>query len=577
MQISFSRRSWAARLAAPLTLLLAVGPAAAPASAAAPVPAAAPALSAEACTPVAGTTELLGDPGFGGDFSTHAAGWNDNVWGGASVRMWRDTAHPHGGAAVQAVTVSSLGSGGALFAAPVSLRGGRVYRASVWLRSPDRATVDFELRQSHPWYEAGADEHVALTPTWRRYTIRGGFAADTPAEFMVGFDTTGTVEIDDASLRTLSRPGCAATTARIPATYFGMHVNKWGTFTRWPSELGFGLVRLWDTGTRWSNLEPSPGVWNWSRMDYYVNAAVAAHEQVLYTLGMPPQWASSAPTDAKSGADAPPASMAQWRAYVRTVATRYRGRIHDWEIWNEVNAAFYTGSAGELVRLTAAARQELKAVDPRNVVLSPDFTRAGLPLLSRFLTAGGGRFIDALSVHAYPGMTPEADAPFFAAVRDIMRRAGVGAVPLWNTEGATGTPTSSGAAAGGLLARAYLVEWLWGVRTFDWYAWDLPIGSPLSQPDHLTPTTAGLAYERIGAWLRGARMLGSSRSASGTWTITLERSDGSLVHAVWNTHGPATFTPPRAWAATRTQTLAGSTRRAGRSVAIGTAPLLLTR
>jgi Glycosyl hydrolase family 10 len=566
MQIFSSRRSWAALVA----VLLAAAPAA-------PAVAAAPGASARACTPVVGRAQLLGNPGFGGDFATHAAAWNDNAWGGARVRMWRDPKHRHGGAAVQAVSVSTLGTGGALFAEPVALQGGRIYQASVWLRSPDHATVDFELRHSQPWYEAGADQRIRLTPRWRRYTIRGGFAAATPTQFMVGFDTTGTVEIDDASLRAVSQPGCAATSAPIPATYFGMHVNKWGTFTRWPSQLGFGLVRLWDTGTRWSNLEPAPGSWHWSRMDYYVNAAAAAHEQVLYTLGMPPQWASSAPNDPKSGADAPPRSLADWRAYVRAVATRYRGKVHDWEIWNEVNGSFYTGSARELVRLTAAARQELKAVDPTNVVLSPDFTRSGLPMLSQFLADGGGRSIDAVSVHAYQGESPEADAPFFAAVRDIMRRAGVGSLPLWNTEGATGTPSSSGIAAGGLLARAYLTEWLWGVRSFDWYAWDLPVGSPLSEADHVTPTAAGLAYERIVGWLRGARMLGSTRSASGTWTITLERPGGSLAYAVWNTHGPATFAVPRADAVTQVQTLSGgSAAIAGRAVAIGVAPVLLT-
>jgi glycosyl hydrolase family 10 len=566
MQILSSRRTWAALAA----VLVACAPAA-PAGAAV----AAPAVSF--CTSAVGSTQLLGNPRFDGTFATHAPAWDDNAWGGAKVRMWRDPSHPHGGAAVQAVTVSTLGTGGALFAEPVSLVGGRVYQASVWLRSPDHATVDFELRHSNAWYEAGADQRITLTPTWRRYVIRGGFATDTPTQFMIGFDTTGTVEIDDASLRSVSRPGCAATTAPIPATYFGMHINKWGTFTRWPSELGFGLVRLWDTGTRWSNLEPAPGSWHWSRMDYYVNAAVAAHEQVLYTLGMPPQWASSAPNDPKSGADAPPASLADWRAYVRAVATRYKGRVHDWEIWNEVNGSFYTGSATELVRLTQAAAQELRAVDPTNVVLSPDFTRSGLPFLSEFLADGGGRYVNAVSVHAYQGQTPEGDAPFFAAVRNIMRRSGLASLPLWNTEGAAGTPTSSDEVAGGLLARSYLVEWLWGVRSVDWYAWDISVGSPLSQPDHVTPTAAGLAYERVVAWLEGSRMLGSTHAADGTWTVTLERPGGSLAYAVWNTRGAATYAVPAGDAVAHVQTLSGASGPiSGSAVPIGVAPVLLT-
>ena len=158
-----------------------------------------------------------------------------------------------------------------------------------------------------------------------------------------------------------------------------------------------------------------------------------------------------------------------------------------------------------------------------------------------------------------------------------MRRAGVGRLPLWNTEGATGTPGASAAEASGLLARAYLVEWLWGVRSVDWYAWDISVGSPLSESDHVTPTAAGRAYERIVAWLRGMRMLRSTRSAAGTWTITLERPDGSLAYAVWNTRGPATFTVPRAWAVSRRETLAGGSGAiAGGSVPVGVQPVLLT-
>ena len=563
MHISSSRLAWVVLAAVLVT-----------AASAAPASAAVPAAAARACTPVVGAAQLLGNPRLEGGIS-HAAAWNDNAWGGARVRMWRDPAHPRGGMPVQAVTVSSLGTGGALFAEPVRLQSGRVYQASVWLRSTDRATVDFELRESQPWYEAGADQHITLTPRWRRYTIRGGFAADTPTQFMIGFDTTGTVEIDDASLHSVSQPGCAATTARVPAAYFGMHVNKWGTFTRWPGELGFGLVRLWDTGTRWSNLEPARGTWNWTRMDYYVHAAVTAHEQVLYTLGMPPQWASSAPHDAKQGADAPPARLADWRAYVRAVATRYKGRVHDWEIWNEVNGSFYSGSVRELVRLTDAAAQVLKDVDPTNVVLSPDFTRSGLPELDEFLADGGGRHIDAVSTHAYQGETPEADAPFFAAVRDSMRRAGIGALPLWNTEGATGTPTSSPPIARGLLARAYLVEWLWGVHSVDWYAWDISVGSPLSRPDHVTPAPAGVAPSRSSRGCAARACSARTRAADGTWAITLERPGGSLAYAVWNPRGPATFALPRSIG--HVQTLAGGTASvAGATVAVGVEPVLLT-
>jgi hypothetical protein len=529
------------------------------------------------CIPIEDEAELVSNPGFEtSNPSNGAAGWAANVWGGGTLAYQRDTTDAHGGGAAQIVHIRTLGSGGALYEQPITLAGGTVYQASVWLRSPDGAVVDFELRRAGKWYEPGAEQRITLSPAWTKYTIRGGFAGATPSIFDVNFDSTGTVEIDDASLHALSRPDCVATAAPIPGTYLGMDVIEWGSYPTWPSELGFGMLRLWDTGTRWQNLEPQPGVWNWSRMDYYVNTAVRNHEQILYTLGMPPQWASSNPNDPQHGADAPPANLADWRTYVRTVATRYKGRIHAWEIWNESDQSFYSGSPEELAVLTEAAWKELKAVDPTNVVLSPNFTTAGLVDMNRFLDAGGGKYVDAMSIHMYPHLTPEDDYPFVAAVRDELRRAGITGMPIWNTEGATGTSASSDQEAAGLVARSYLLQWAWGIKNFDWYTWDSAVGSPLSEPDHVTPTEAGAAYEQVGGWLRGSRMLAVSHAANGTWTVTLERADGTRAYAVWNTHGGTTFAIPSAWIVGHSTDLAGGlTRILTRTVTIGVAPVLL--
>ena len=65
-------------------------------------------------------------------------------------------------------------------------------------------------------------------------------------------------------------------------------------------------------------------------------------------FGMTPGWAAQ-DRNAKShyfvGASSPPADIEDWRAYVRAVATRYKGRIRYWELWNEVNdKLFYSGA-----------------------------------------------------------------------------------------------------------------------------------------------------------------------------------------------------------------------------------------
>jgi hypothetical protein len=385
--------------------------------------------------------------------------------------------------------------------------------------------------------------------------------------------------VDDASLGELSNTDCVASTAPIPAAYMGMTINKWGNYSVWPSELNFGMLRLWDTGTTWADIEPKQGVWNWTRLDYYVQTAVKNHEAIMLTLGQTPQWASSDPDEASSygdGASAPPANISDWDTYVQTVANRYKGEIMYWEIWNEVDQSTYAGTPQELVTLTQAANQVLKAVDPSNVVLSPNFTPDGLVLMSKFLNDGGGQYINAMSVHLYPRDTPENDLPFFVAVQDLMQNAGIGGTPLWNTEGASGDPTSTDQVASGLVARSYLLQWAWGVDNFTWYCWDDAIGSPLSESDYITPTPAGIAYEQVAAWLDGASMLNISQASNGTWTITLRAGDGSLEYAVWNVNGSISFAIPAGWTVGSADDLTGgSTAVSGGSLTIGIEPLLL--
>lgn len=277
---------------------------------------------------------------------------------------------------------------------------------------------------------AGAEQQVTLTSNWRQFTIRGGFAATTPSYFGINFDSLGTVIVDDASLRVLSNSNCVATTADIPTTYLGMDINKRGTYSVWPSKLNFGLVRLWDTGTTWADLEPQSGTWNWTRLDSYVNAAVKSHDAITLTLGQTPQWASADPSVSSpygDGASAPPTNISDWDAYIRAVATRYKGEITYWEIWNETDAtSSFNGTPQEMPTLTQSAYQVLKAVDPSKVVVSPSFTTNGLVFTCQFLNDGGGQYVNVMAVHLYPGLTPEDSLPTFVADEELMQLAGIG-------------------------------------------------------------------------------------------------------------------------------------------------------
>src|SRR5258708_22923893 len=149
--------------------------------------------------------------------------------------------------------------------------------------------------------------------------------------------------------------------------------------------------------------------------------------KILLRLALCTQWVSSKPAEGDPGHAAPPKDILDWRVNVRTVATRYKGRIYYYEIWNEPNLKdFYTGSIERLVELTDEADRELKAVDPLNKVVSPSFTlRAGIPKFEEFLKAGGGRHAPAIGYHFYVAPNPpETMADIGARVRGLVAEHG---------------------------------------------------------------------------------------------------------------------------------------------------------
>jgi len=80
----------------------------------------------------------------------------------------------------------------------------------------------------------------------------------------------------------------------IGSQFFGMITHQ---VDHWPT-LQIGAVRLWNTGTTWPALNPSEGTYNWVRLDKWLSAA-RQHRvtQIMLTLAMTPQWASSNPGD----------------------------------------------------------------------------------------------------------------------------------------------------------------------------------------------------------------------------------------------------------------------------------------
>ncbi|MGB3509690.1 MAG: glycosyl hydrolase [Microcoleaceae cyanobacterium] len=382
-------------------------------------------------------------------------------------------------------------------------------------------------------------------------------------------------------------------TTFIPPSFFGMHIHHlvWQPphvkqLTPWP-KVPFSELRLWVSAITWPKLEPERGKWNFELLDKYIDIAEKHHVELLLTLGQSPPWASARPSDRspyQPGWPAEPKNIEDWRNYVRTVATRYKGKIYNYEIWNEPNLkGFFSGTGKTMLNLSKEAYQILKQVDPSITVVSPSFTTVeeGLVWFEEFLKNGGKNYADVIGYHFYvSGKPPEAMVSEILQVRKVMAKYGAENIPLWNTEaGWLGDePFTDEEKAAAYVARAYILNWLAGVSRFYWYDWDSPRGLQLNMTaeDSKTLKPAAIAYEKIQKWLVGATMKSCDSSWQKTWICQLTRNDNYQGWIVWNQEGKLDFQIPQEWDVKQVSNLAGdSDKLSGLRLEITPSPLLL--
>lgn len=176
--------------------------------------------------------------------------------------------------------------------------------------------------------------------------------------------------------------------------------------------LGSPLYRMWDMKVAWRDVNPAPGVFDWSILDRRMALVESWGGRALMVLGLTPQWAAANPNagDPRWGAGtaSPPADMNTWREYVRALVTRYGDRIGAYETWNEANlSTFFTGSPAHMAEMLSIAHEEITARSSA-LVLAPSVTTrlaSGARFTQAMLSALGedaANKMDGFTIHTYP-------------------------------------------------------------------------------------------------------------------------------------------------------------------------------
>lgn len=184
----------------------------------------------------------------------------------------------------------------------------------------------------------------------------------------------------------------------IPEDYFGVHPSN----NRGPPEKlrefldEMGVVWLRET-FNWNSVERRMGVWDYSSSDKFVEESLAAGKKILAILAYDVPWVYG---DSKSRSIGPE-QLPYYLRYVEELVRRYRGKIQAYEIWNEPNWIFWTGSKKDFYELSRAAAEKIREIDPEAIIVAGAFNRVPKNFIRGMFRAGAMKNVDAISFHPY--------------------------------------------------------------------------------------------------------------------------------------------------------------------------------
>ena len=202
----------------------------------------------------------------------------------------------------------------------------------------------------------------------------------------------------------------------VPKPGYGVQVHLFAgdmmETLRWAQGLGVGWVKQ---QVEWHAIEHGPDNFEWEPLDRAVEACNGFGFKLLLSVAHAPDWTRA--SELESG---PPADYAEFGRFMGQLATRYRGRVAAYELWNEPNLAReWRGDRLEparFVALVAAGAAGVRAADPDGLVISGAPAVTGINdgveaiddriFLRGMYEAGVAQWVDGIGAHPYGFANP---------------------------------------------------------------------------------------------------------------------------------------------------------------------------
>ncbi len=310
------------------------------------------------------------------------------------------------------------------------------------------------------------------------------------------------------------------------------------------------VERAAEAGIRWTReefhwewIEPEQGVQDADTLAKYDHAVQSLRDHDISILGL---LAYDAPWSA--GENAP--QRGDYARFAASMVNRYHDSVHYWEIWNEPNLDHFwkpTADPAAYTELLRVAYAAIKQADPTAKVVGCATSGVKIEFIRAVLEAGGGAYMDVLSIHPYSGHESTDAAGERQDIRQL--RAMLAAyglnLPIWVSEVGfqTSTTNENGVTEetqGGLLARTYLTLFAEGVDVVINYDFvddgiDPTYGEQNFGVLHhdLSLKPAWQALATTANTLAGARFIRSVDLGVFVEAFEFSLPDGNRVWAVW--------------------------------------------
>lgn len=176
---------------------------------------------------------------------------------------------------------------------------------------------------------------------------------------------------------------------------------------------------------KWSDVEPVPGQFDWKQYRLNIDLLTQRGIKISNTYHDAPAWS-------KTNTSHLPGDMLAAYNFAKTAAQTFKGKVTNWEFWNEQDIPLFSAESGwDYASCLKAAYLGFKAGNSEATIAIGGF--ASLPnYVNAVMGCGTSAYFDIFNVHSYKAISefPE----YFKEMQDCMQRYGFENKPLWITE-----------------------------------------------------------------------------------------------------------------------------------------------